>query len=331
METYNAFYNSCCECGSNAMLYDEPRGEIVCHNCGLVEQNKIHSLKPEWRAYNAEENSMKSRIGLPPSSLIYGVANSVMRRENRDSNGNTLNIATKAKFARLSQVDERISENNTRKIKSALLELKRIRSHLNLPNDISETALSLYRLALDKSMVKGRSVIGIMSAAIYLACRKKKVPFTIKDIAEVSGISNKQLGRSIRIFLQNINICDIYNDPVNLINRLGEKLGLTIYTREVAVEILQEAKKKQATIGKAPMSLAASALYIASIQTGERRTQQQIANSSHITPVTIRTRVRHLVEVLELSNFKVKRGAGAKAVTIKNPTKWVRKQRNNSK
>ncbi|MFW9904692.1 MAG: transcription initiation factor IIB family protein [Candidatus Thorarchaeota archaeon] len=319
--------NKCSECNSNSMIYDEPRGEIICGNCGLVVNSVLFSHEPEWRAYNSEEEKVKVRVGLPSTVLNNREMRTVIGGKRKDSYGKTLDTATQAKFARLSQMDERIQDKTTRNLKSALMEVKRIKSHLNLSDDICETAVLLYKLALEKDLIKGRSVIGMISAAIYLACRKKDAAITLKDTAEMANISTKELGRCIRIFLQNININNSSPDPVTLINRLGENLGLTMYTRKVAIDILTEAHEKRLTMGKIPMSLAAAAIYIASIQTGERRTQQQIATPARTTPVTIRNRFKELAKGLGLDEFKVKRGAAAKPVIIQNPTRWVRQKR----
>lgn len=308
------------------MLYDEQRGEIICEDCGLVANSVIFSREPEWRAYNSEEEKSKVRVGLPTSILNNREMRTVIVGK-KDTYGKTLDTATQAKYARLSQMDERIQDRTTRNLKSALVELKRIKSHLNLSDDIAETAILLYRLALDKDLIKGRSVIGMISASIYLACRKKKAAITLKDTAETANITTKELGRCVRIFLQNINVTNTSPDPVTLVNRLGENLGLTMYTRKVAIDILTEAREKKLTMGKIPMSLAAAAIYIASIQTGERRTQQQIATPARTTPVTIRNRFKELAKGLGLEKFEVKRGAAAKPVIIENPTKWVRKKR----
>lgn len=319
-------YDKCSECNSNAMLYDEQRGEIICEDCGLVANSVIFSREPEWRAYNSEEEKSKVRVGLPTSVLNNREMRTVIVGK-KDTYGKTLDTAAQAKYARLSQMDERIQDRTTRNLKSALMELKRIKSHLNLSDDISETAVLLYRLALERDLIKGRSVIGMISAAIYLACRKKNAAITLKDTAEVANITTKELGRCVRIFLQNINVSSTSPDPVTLVNRLGENLGLTMYTRKVAIDILTEAREKKLTMGKIPMSLAAAAIYIASIQTGERRTQQQIATPARTTPVTIRNRFKELAKGLGLERFEVKRGAAAKPVIIENPTKWVRKKR----
>ncbi len=309
------------------MLYDDARGEIICENCGLVANSVIFSREPEWRAYSVEEEKSKVRVGLPTSQLNNREMRTVIGNSNRDSYGKTLSNASQVKYARLSQIDERVQDKTTRNLKSALIELKRIRSHLGLADDISESAVLLYKLALKEDLIKGRSVIGMMSAATYLACRKKGSAVTLKDMAEVANITSKELGRCIRTFLKHININNNTPDPIALINRLGENLGLTMYTRKVAIDILNEAQEKRLTTGKIPMSLAAAAIYIASIQTGERRTQQQIAVPARTTPVTIRNRFKELAKGLGLENFEVKRGAAAKPVIIENPTKWVRQQR----
>ncbi|MHA1227815.1 MAG: transcription initiation factor IIB [Candidatus Hodarchaeales archaeon] len=325
------FTNKCSECGSNALLYDEVRGEIICEDCGLVANSVIFSREPEWRAYNAEEEKMKIRVGLPVTALNNKEMRTVIGGNTKDSYGKTLDTQTQVKFARLSQMDERVQDRTSRNLKNALAELKRIKSHLNLSDDIAETAVLLYKKALEKDLIKGRSVIGMISAATYLACRKKNSTITLKDTAEVANISTKELGRCIRIFLQNINVNKENSpDPAALVHRLGENLGLTMYTRKIAINILNEAREKKLTIGKIPMSLAAAAIYIASIQTGERRTQQQIAVPARTTPVTIRNRFKELAKGLGLKNFEVKRGAAAKPVIIENPTQWVRNKRNSN-
>ncbi len=320
--------NKCSECKSTDLLHDSQRGEIICENCGLVANSVFFSREPEWRAYNSEEERMKVRVGLPTSALNNREMRTIIGGKTKDSYGKTLSTSTQAKFTRLSQMDERIQDRETRNLKSALIELKRIKSHLAISDDIGETAVLFYKIALKKNLIKGRSVVGMMSAATYLACRKKNSAITLKDTAEVSNISTKELGRCIRIFLQNININKTSPDPVSLVNRLGEDLGLTMYTRKAAIDILSEAKERRLTMGKIPMSLAAAAIYIASVQTGERRTQQQIAIPARTTPVTIRNRFKELAEGLGLKNFEVKRGAAAKPVIIKNHANWVLKQRN---
>ena len=109
---------------------------------------------------------------------------------------------------------------------------------------------------------------------------------------------------------------------MNLIPRISDKLELTMLTRKVAVEILRNAREKRLFIGKSPMSLAAAALYIATVKTGERRTQQQIARAAQTTPVTIRNRFKEIVNKLEIENLEFKRGGAGKPVFINDPKEF---------
>jgi transcription initiation factor TFIIB len=55
------------------------------------------------------------------------------------------------------------------------------------------------------------------------------------------------------------------------------------------------------TSGRGPTGVAAAALYIASIQSGERRTQREASEVAGITEVTIRNRYKELIEKLGIN------------------------------
>jgi len=61
-------------------------------------------------------------------------------------------------------------------------------------------------------------------------------------------------------------------------------------------------------VGKAPMGLAASALYLACLMNGEERTQKMLAEASGVTEVTIRNRYKDLKRSLDLDMLKPERG-----------------------
>jgi transcription initiation factor TFIIB len=59
-------------------------------------------------------------------------------------------------------------------------------------------------------------------------------------------------------------------------------------------------RKKTLTAGKDPLGLAASILYLASKETGEIKTQLDMARAAGVTEVTIRNRIRALIKDLNL-------------------------------
>ena len=68
----------------------------------------------------------------------------------------------------------------------------------------------------------------------------------------------------------------------------------------VARAILREAKKRRIASGKDPKGLAAAALYIACLQSNQKKTQKDIAEAAGVTDVTIRNRYKALKRRLGL-------------------------------
>ncbi|NHJ00589.1 MAG: transcription initiation factor IIB [Candidatus Heimdallarchaeota archaeon] len=289
----------CPECGSVDIVSDFTKGTSVCASCGLVLDFTLDT-GPEWRAYDSSELQERSRTGSPitPLKAEMGLRTQIGNIR-KDISGKTLPFTSQTKYRRLSRIDNRTRKSEIRNLRFALKELKRIKSQLELPDDVAEMGAMIYRKALKKNLIRGRSIDGMIAASLYLACRKKKLPQTLKDIASVSNISAKELGRCIRIILQKLDLKVSPSDYSALVYRLGINLRVTMKARRQAVKILNIARSRGATVGKNPMSLAAAALYISTIQTGERRTQQEIASIAKITPVTIRNRFKELVKILD--------------------------------
>lgn len=322
MEKNLMFNEQCTECGNTTMANDEQRGEIVCTKCGLVANSQIFSSNPEWRAYNVEEINKRSRVKIHKTNWNTKDIQTVIGGKYLDFDGNPLDFSDQVNYTRLSKIDSRSHDNIIQRLIIVKIDLKRIRSHMGFSHDVYESALTLYQLALQKNMIKGRSKIEMLSAALYLASRKKKAAITIKDISKAANIPVKKLARNIRIFLRFIDMKRIIQDPVNMVHRISDRLELTMLTRKVAVEILGDAREKRLFIGKSPISLAAAALYIATVKTGERRTQQQIAKAAQTTPITIRKRFKELINKLEIENLEFKRGGAGKPVFISDPKEF---------
>ena len=89
-------------------------------------------------------------------------------------------------------------------------------------------------------------------------------------------------------------------NPRFYISRFVTSLKLSGDTQEKAVELLDKAIEKGLISGRGPMGVAAAAVYIASVLTGERRTQKEVADVAGVTEVTIRNRYRELKKALEL-------------------------------
>jgi transcription initiation factor TFIIB len=127
------------------------------------------------------------------------------------------------------------------------------------------------------------------------------VPRTLEEIAEHARVDKKEIGRSYRFIVKELNIRINPTNPIDYIPRFASELGLSSNVQQRAIEILEQAINLGLTSGRGPMGVAAAALYIASIEKGERRTQRDVSEVAKVTEVTVRNRYKELQEKLGIS------------------------------
>ncbi len=284
-------------------MRDYERAELVCADCGFIITEKIMDMGPEWRAFDQEQRERRGRVGAPMTYTIHdkGLSTMIDWRD-RDSHGKDLTPKKRAQIYRLRKWQRRIrvSDATERNLAFALSELDRMASHLGLPRNVREAAAVIYRRAVEERLIRGRSIEGVAAAALYAACRECKVPRTLDEIADVSRVGKKEIGRSYRFIARELLIHLRPTSPIDYVSRFGSELGLSGETQSKAIELLKEAGKKGLTSGRGPTGVAAAAIYIASVLQGERRTQRDVADVARVTEVTVRNRYKELCEKLGL-------------------------------
>jgi len=293
--------NICPECGSDRLVRDYEVGEIVCMNCGIVVATKLADRGPEWRAFDDEQRSKRTRVGAPMTYTIHDKGLSTMIDwHDRDIYGKRLSPGQKAQVYRLRKWQRRIrvSDATERNIAFALSEISKISNALSLPKNIVETASVIYRKAVKERLIRGRSIQGVTAASIYVACRKCGLPRTLEEIAQSSNLNKKEVGRSYRFLIKELNYFIPPLKPSQCITKFSNQLTMPGKVEEIAHKILSTAKELKLTSGRGPTGIAAAASYIASVLTGERKTQREIAEIAQVTEVTIRNRYKELVERL---------------------------------
>lgn len=293
----------CPECGSTDLIEDYERGEIVCGVCGLVIRENIMDIGPEWRAFTKEEMEERSRVGAPFSLTLHDKGlSTVIDRANRDAFGRKIPASTRLQMLRLRkwQIRSKVHSSIDRNLSQAMAELDRLSDKVRLPDSVKEKAALIYRRALDKGLVRGRSIMAIVTASVYTACRLSQTPRTLKEISAASLAEEKDIARCYRLLLSELNLKMPAIDLKRRIPKVASKIGLSEKIQQRAIEIIRMAEKKRVVAGKEPMGLVAAALYIACVLEGERKTQKDAAEAAGVTEVTVRNRYRELKEDLGL-------------------------------
>ncbi len=282
-------------------MRDYECAEIVCMNCGFVVATKLADRGPEWRAFDSEQRAKRARVGAPLTFTIHDKGLSTMIDwHDRDIYGKRLSPGQKAQIYRLRKWQRRIrvSDATERNLAFALSEISKISNSLNLPKNILETASVIYRKAVKERLIRGRSIQGVTAAAIYVACRQCGLARTLEEIAQASSINKKEVGRSYRFLVKELDYFIPPLKPSQYITKFSNALTMQGKVEEIAHKILKAAKELKLTSGRGPTGIAAAASYIASVLTGERKTQREIAEIAQVTEVTIRNRYKELVERL---------------------------------
>lgn len=310
--------NSCSDCGSKTLIERYREGTIVCASCGLVVDTIIDSGS-EVRSFNVDERAARERTGGPVTNLRADLGLSTqIGNTNRDAMGGRISGKIRDRMRRLKWLNSRTSKSEIRNLRVALRELKRLSAALQLSQETSSTASMYYRKALKAKLIRGRSINSMVAAAVYMAARKHDFAIVIKDLEEVSATSRKVIARCMRVYMQELNIKPQPTSPNSMLDRLASKLEITSQTRKEALSILREVRNQRLDMGKSPMSIAAAAIYLACLRTGERRTQQMVAEAALTTPVTLRNRFREISDALTM-DIEVRRGAAATPVYFKSP------------
>ncbi|MFQ5974967.1 MAG: hypothetical protein ACE5J5_01440, partial [Candidatus Hydrothermarchaeales archaeon] len=152
----------------------------------------------------------------------------------------------------------------------------------------------------EKKLVRGRSIEGVVAAAIYSACRQCNVPRTLEEVSQAAQMNRKEIGRVYRYVARELGFSLNPTTPMDYVPRFISELKLPFEVQKKAVEILESAMEAQLTSGKGPTGMAAAGIYIASVLQGERVTQKEVAETAGVTEVTIRNRYKDIVETLEI-------------------------------
>jgi transcription initiation factor TFIIB len=296
-------HDKCPECNSTNLEKDSEHGELICLDCGIVIDENMIDYGPEWRAYDSEQYNNRARTGSPMNELIFdkGLSTSISW-QNKDHYGNAIPKRNRAQMYRLRKWHKRMKIRNgyLHGVKQAIQHISRVSSIMNLPRSVRENAVAIYRKAAKDNLIRGRSIEIVAIASIYAGCRQCNIPRTLDEISNASKISKKEIGRNYRHIAKELPLKLLPTHPHDYINRFINQLNLSEETNQKARELVDTFLKDKKNSGSSPTSIAAAAIYVASILCGEKRTQDQISKIANVTEVTIRNQYKKMVKLIDL-------------------------------
>src|ERR1044072_8143614 len=284
------------------IVTDQNSGELICTICGSVIIDNTDSTRSQWSS-NPQELDFRDRTGAPTSLAKYDRGlSTVIGKIDKDASGRQIDMAMKSRIGRWRTWDARTQTNDSskRNLQSAFIQLYTMRDVLGLPESAIEKIAYLYRKIQERKLIKGRTIKGALAVASYIACREMEIPRTLKEIADISNLKEKEIARIYRKVMFELDLKIPQDNPIKKIIRIANTCGVSEKAKRYAMKMMVEIIKKEISAGKHPMGLAGAVLYVSCKNHNESITQRKIAEAAGVTEVTIRHDLNSIMKMLKI-------------------------------
>ena len=301
----------CTVCNSS-LVDDTDNGEIICSGCGIVMAEHMEDHGPEAKS-NSMEDKMKLARATGQTSYSQhdlGITTEISVGTT-DFSGKKINAEMASQMHRIGKWQQRVrvSSSRDRRLSSVLGTVSEICHKCSLPKNVSETASIIYRSLDGKNIqVKGKSVISISAAVVYMACKQcdviRSLDEILREVLHAKDVKSKtklasRYYRTLVMELPTVATPVVTMDKY--ISKIANMTNTDTRVERLSLEIAEKTKDRNLADGKAPNGIAAAYLYIASVLLGQSVLQRDISSVSGVTDVTIRNRCKEI-----LTSFKLK-------------------------
>jgi len=308
----NALEIQKCSACESSLIDDTANGEIICSGCGIVVAEQMEDHGPEVKSTRLED---KMKLARATGQTTYsqhdlGIATEISITT-KDFSGKSINseIASQMNNLRKWQKRVRISSSRDRRLSNVLGKISEVCQNCSLPKNVVETASKIYRSLDSKHIqVKGKSVLSISAAVIYLACKQCTIVRSLEEIIQATTPMKEAKAKvklASRYYRTLVMELGTVTAPVltmdKYISKIANMTNTDTRVERLALEIAVKTKNRSITDGKAPNGIAAAYLYVSSILLGQSILQRDVSSVSGVTEVTIRNRCKEI-----LSNSKLK-------------------------
>ena len=301
----------CTACNSS-VVDDTENGERICSGCGIVMEEHMADHGPEAKSSSLED---KMKLARATGQTTYaqhdlGIATEISIGST-DFSGKKINAETASQMHRLGKWQQRVRvcSSRDRRLSNVLGRVSEICQSCSLPKNVTETASIIYRSLDGKNIqVKGKSVLSISAAVVYMACKQcdviRSLEEILKEVCHPRDVKSKTKLAS-RYYRTLVIELDTVTTPIVTMDKYISKIANMTDTdtriERLSLEIAEKTKDRNIADGKAPNGIAAAYLYIASILLGQSVLQRDISSVSGVTEVTIRNRCKEILTCFKLN------------------------------
>lgn len=269
------------------IIYDYEKGEKICSQCGIIIQDKVFDIELDANFYKIKSNTntvLPHSLTLNDKDMSTTISDYDATSSRRLTNRKELN-----KIHFYSKVVS--CSNEKRNLKIVIDLLNRIKDKLSLPSTSIEDALSYYKKALNKNLIKGRSIKEMTVACVYIVCKKLNIPRTLSEISKIVEANEVFTGRCYRLLMRELKVKHVQFNPSIFIRKIADEANINEKIARESIDMLLVIQNDNTFSGNNSMSIAAAVLYITAKKHNQKISQAKIASAANINIMTLRKRL----------------------------------------
>jgi transcription initiation factor TFIIB len=285
----------CTNCESENIEIDIQYSHLVCVNCGQVLNIAI-DYSAEWRSYDDDDSgnrcSMPINKLLPQSSMATTISGGSWKcRVKILHNWNSMPYKERSLSEVFNIIDSKCKKVDLLKCISD--DAKIMYKHISeCKNEITNN---------DKSIIiRGINRLAVIASCVKMACKKKNVTKSFKEIAELFEIKQTELTKGYKILEKLLKKTtmkqnDIVSHPENYVIKYAKQLKLNKDETEISKNIAINIKRLNIASEHTPHSIAVvSILLMAEKEGNDKLDRKTLSEKLDISEVTINKTMKKL-------------------------------------
>jgi transcription initiation factor TFIIB len=278
----------------HSIIYDYDKGEKLCSLCGMVLQDKVYDaeLNSDFYVYRSDTNTV-----LPHSIILNdkGMSTAIAEYDATTSK----RFSNRKEHNKIEFLNKIVScSNKKRNLKIVIDLLNRIKDKLSLTSVCIEDALLYYKKALEKGLIKGRSIREIIVACVYVVCKNSNIPRTLTEISQIVEADQVFAARCYRLLMRELKITHVQFKPNIFIRKIADEANISERTARESIDMLLAIQNENVFSGKNSLSIAAAILYLTCRKHRQKISQARIASAANINIMTLRKRLSEVKNVI---------------------------------
>ena len=158
---------------------------------------------------------------------------------------------------------------------------------LSVPKPVVDRSTSICCEVVSRKLIRKRPLAVIAASCSYAACRESSSPVTLRELAAAIHASPEDVGRCYISIRDKLHLAP----PSPNMTAYALKVASRVQASEEATKLSLDVERRASAEGlgvRNPMTLAAAAVYLSCLTTGENVRQSDVAEAAGVGVISVR-------------------------------------------